>query len=215
MNFMKSTITKTTYRAIYKLLDLVSPVDFDCGILCGAACCLCDYEPEDIEYTAAGDENADKYMGLMLLPGEEKVFDDSDDEWISWGSLLAEDYDYPESWHGRVPFIQCRTAPLCKRNKRPIQCRTFPLSPHIDEDGIFHIIVCVKQVPAGAQAKLDPVTKTLVRSAGASILNPYDSFAVEAALQIRDTLDRRAGEASADDAGSTVHGWRMSTFRYG
>ena len=35
----------------------------------------------------------------------------------------------------------------------------------------FNIIVCVKQVPAGAQAKLDPVTKTLVRSAGASILN--------------------------------------------
>ena len=67
----------------------------------------------------------------------------------------------------------------------------------------FRIAVCVKQVPAGAQAKLDPVTKTLVRSAGASILNPYDSFAVEAALQIRDTLDRRAGEASADDAGST------------
>ena len=67
----------------------------------------------------------------------------------------------------------------------------------------FRIAVCVKQVPAGAQAKLDPVTKTLVRSAGASILNPYDSFAVEAALQIRDDLDRKAGEASADDAGST------------
>ena len=147
MNFMKSTITKTTYRAIYKLLDLVSPVDFDCGILCGAACCLCDYEPEDIEYTAAGDENADKYMGLMLLPGEEKVFDKSDDEWISWGSLLAEDYDYPESWHGRVPFIQCRTVPLCRREKRPIQCRTFPLSPHIDEDGILHMIICADELP--------------------------------------------------------------------
>ena len=71
MNFMKSTITKTTYQAIYRLLDRVSPVDFDCGILCGAACCLCDYIPEDIPYTADGDENADSYMGLMLLPGEE------------------------------------------------------------------------------------------------------------------------------------------------
>ena len=67
----------------------------------------------------------------------------------------------------------------------------------------FRIAVCVKQVPAGAQAKLDPVTKTLVRSAGASILNPYDSFAVEAALQIRDTLDLRAKDEPADDAGST------------
>ena len=66
----------------------------------------------------------------------------------------------------------------------------------------YNCVVCVKQVPAGAQAKLDPVTKTLVRSAGASILNPYDSFAVEAALQIRDTLDLRAKEEPADDAGS-------------
>ena len=57
--------------------------------------------------------------------------------------------------------------------------------------GQFHIVVCVKQVPAGAQAKIDPVTKTLIRSAGASILNPYDTFAVEAALQIRDDLDAR------------------------
>ncbi|MBE6028565.1 MAG: hypothetical protein E7226_00180 [Clostridiales bacterium] len=144
---MKSTISKTTYQAIYRLLDMVSPVDFDCGILCGAACCLCDYTPEDIEYNAAGDENADQYMGLMLLPGEEKVFDESDDEWIEWGSLRAEEYDYPDSWRGRVPFIQCRTAPLCKRNKRPIQCRTFPLSPHIDEDGIFHIILCADELP--------------------------------------------------------------------
>lgn len=59
----------------------------------------------------------------------------------------------------------------------------------------FHIIVCVKQVPAGAQAKIDPVTKTLIRSAGASVLNPYDAFAVEAALQIRDDLASRSCSA--------------------
>ena len=144
---MKSTISKTTYKAIYSLLDRVSPVDFDCGILCGAACCLCDYAPEDIEYNAAGDQNANEYMGLMLLPGEDKVFDKSDDEWIEWGFLLAEEYDYPDSWHGRVPFIQCRTAPLCKREKRPIQCRTFPLSPHIDDDGVLHMILCADELP--------------------------------------------------------------------
>lgn len=70
----------------------------------------------------------------------------------------------------------------------------------------FRIAVCVKQVPAGAQAKLDPVTKTLVRSTGASILNPYDSFAVEAALQIRDTLDRKAGAETPEGAGDTGNG---------
>ena len=64
----------------------------------------------------------------------------------------------------------------------------------------FNMVVCVKQFPAGAQAKLDPVTKTLVRSAGSSILNPYDAFAVEAALQIRDGF---AGQTAAQD-GQTV-----------
>ena len=55
-----------------------------------------------MEYNAASDENADQYMGLMLLPGEEKVFDESDDEWIEWGSLLAEEYDYPDQ--GKVVY---------------------------------------------------------------------------------------------------------------
>ena len=67
-------------------------------------------------------------------------------------------------------------------------------------DGAFHIVVCVKQVPAGAQAKIDPVTKTLIRSSGASILNPYDTFAVEAALQIRDDLDARAAKKNGTDS---------------
>ena len=36
----KNIIPKKTYRAIYRLLDSVSPADFDCGQLCGAVCCL-------------------------------------------------------------------------------------------------------------------------------------------------------------------------------
>lgn len=144
---MKSTIKKRTYKAIYRLLDRVSPIDSDCGLLCGAACCTNAFAPEDMEYCADSDENADSYMGLYLLPGENKVFDESDNEWIDWGYIMAEDYEFPDSWHGRVPFIQCRTAPVCRRNKRPIQCRTFPLAPHIDEDGMFHMILHADELP--------------------------------------------------------------------
>ena len=67
---VKSTISKTTYEAIYRLLDRVSPVDYDCGTLCGGACCTCTYEPDDIEFTAEGDENADdetKWQGENRL----------------------------------------------------------------------------------------------------------------------------------------------------
>ncbi len=144
---MKSTIKKRTYQAIYRLLDRVSPIDGDCGTLCNSACCTCQYEPDELEFNAANDVNADNYLGLYLLPGEQKFYEQADDEWIEWGHLMAEDYDFPESWHGKVYFIQCRTAPNCPRNRRPIQCRTFPLAPHIDEDGFFHIILHCDELP--------------------------------------------------------------------
>ncbi|MDO4870049.1 MAG: hypothetical protein Q4A65_07210 [Bacillota bacterium] len=150
---ISTTISKNTYQAIYRLLDRVSPVPYDCGELCGAACCTCTYEPEDIEFNAEGDVNADNYMGLYLLPGEDQVFEmdpdaaDNDCDWIDWGYLLAEDYEFPESWTGKVCFIQCRTSPVCCRAKRPIQCRTFPLAPHIDEDGVFHMILHCDELP--------------------------------------------------------------------
>lgn len=150
---MESKISKRTYESIYRLLDRVSPVDFDCGTLCGAACCTCTFEPDDIEFHAEGDENADHYMGLYLLPGEEQVFvtdpdaEDTDCDWIEWGCLMAEEYAFPDSWSGKVNFIQCRTAPICRRHKRPLQCRTFPLAPHIDEDGVFHMILYCDELP--------------------------------------------------------------------
>lgn len=71
------------------------------------------------------------------------------------------------------------------------------MSEALKEAGVscFRMVVCVKQVPQGSQAKLDPVTKTLVRNRGESILNPYDCFAAEAALQIRDMLKRGKEQA--------------------
>lgn len=53
----------------------------------------------------------------------------------------------------------------------------------------MHIVVCVKQVPETQNVRIDPTTNTLIRQGVASILNPFDHFAVEAALRIKD-LDR-------------------------
>ena len=50
------------------------------------------------------------------------------------------------------------------------------------------IVVCVKQVPDTAHVKLDPETHTLKREGVESILNPFDLFALEAALRIREEL---------------------------
>jgi len=46
------------------------------------------------------------------------------------------------------------------------------------------IVVCVKQVPGTARVPLDPVTHTIRREGTRSVLNPFDSYALEQAVQI-------------------------------
>ncbi len=55
------------------------------------------------------------------------------------------------------------------------------------------IIVCIKQVPEITEVKIDPETHTLVREGVPSVLNPFDEFAVEEALRIR---EKHGGEVT-------------------
>ncbi len=55
----------------------------------------------------------------------------------------------------------------------------------------MHIVVCIKQVPDAKNVRIDPNTHTLVRQGVDSIVNPFDMFAVEAALRIKDQADAR------------------------
>jgi electron transfer flavoprotein beta subunit len=51
------------------------------------------------------------------------------------------------------------------------------------------IVVTVKLVPdPNAEKRLDPQTKHLVRTGVETVLNPYDEYALEAALQLRDRV---------------------------
>ena len=50
----------------------------------------------------------------------------------------------------------------------------------------MQIVVLIKQVPETANVKMDPETGTMVRSGLASIINPLDLNAIEAALQLRE-----------------------------
>ncbi len=50
----------------------------------------------------------------------------------------------------------------------------------------MNILVCVKQVPDTTEIKIDPATNTLIRSGVPSIVNPFDSYALEAAARIKD-----------------------------
>ncbi len=50
----------------------------------------------------------------------------------------------------------------------------------------MNIAVCVKQVPDTTDVRIDPETNTLVREGVPSILNPFDEFAIEEGLKIRE-----------------------------
>lgn len=47
------------------------------------------------------------------------------------------------------------------------------------------IVVCIKQVPDTTDVKINPETNTLMREGVAAIINPYDMYAIEAALRIK------------------------------
>lgn len=56
---------------------------------------------------------------------------------------------------------------------------------------MFKMLVCVKQVPDVNLVKIDPETGSLIREGVPSILNPLDSNALEAAVQLK---ERYGGE---------------------
>ena len=50
----------------------------------------------------------------------------------------------------------------------------------------MNILVCVKQVPGSNNVEVDPVTGVLKRNGVASKINPYDLYAIETALVLRE-----------------------------
>lgn len=52
----------------------------------------------------------------------------------------------------------------------------------------MNIVVCIKQVPDTTDVRIDPVTNTLVRQGVASIINPFDAYAIEEGVRIRERL---------------------------
>ena len=55
----------------------------------------------------------------------------------------------------------------------------------------MNILVCIKQVPDTTEIRIDPETNTLIRTGVPSIMNPFDAYAVEQALQLKEMTDGR------------------------
>jgi len=50
----------------------------------------------------------------------------------------------------------------------------------------MNIVVCIKQVPYPKDVKLDPETHTLIREGVESIINPFDMYAIEEGLRLKE-----------------------------
>ena len=123
---MEETVhyTAEQFRDFYKVLDEVAPVSFDCGMFCGASCC---------DYEGPGDSG----LGIYLLPGEEGI-----------NSTLHQDDTYDLDGE-TFTFVKCDGTKTCIRELRPIQCRTYPLVPHLKTDGELILIYNDADLPYG------------------------------------------------------------------
>lgn len=105
------------YNLIYGRIASLTPISADCGKLCGKKCC-------------EGDRDGD---GMYLFPGEEKLYRPLPE----WASVCKTDFEYEL---GRCAMlISCDG--VCDRNKRPLACRIFPLTPYVSGDGRLTVIV--------------------------------------------------------------------------
>ena len=69
----------------------------------------------------------------------------------------------------------------------------------------MHVVVCIKQVPDSAQIRVHPVSNTIMRQGVPAIINPYDLYALEEALRLKDRYGGRVtvlcmGPSQADAA---------------
>jgi electron transfer flavoprotein beta subunit len=68
-----------------------------------------------------------------------------------------------------------------------------------------NIIVCIKQVPGTAEVKIDPADNTLVRENVPNIINPFDMYAIEEGLRLKESFGGKVtilsmGPPQASDA---------------
>lgn len=52
----------------------------------------------------------------------------------------------------------------------------------------MNIVVCIKQVPGTTQVKINPDTGTLIRDGVEAVVNPFDEYAIEEALRIKERV---------------------------
>ena len=50
----------------------------------------------------------------------------------------------------------------------------------------MNIVVCIKQVPETTEVRINPETNTLIREGVKSIINPFDMYAIEEGVLLKE-----------------------------
>lgn len=95
-----------TLKTARTLLENVTPLTTDCGLLCGHACC----KPSE-----------DSGDSVWLFPGEEALS-------MPWGKIT--DASLPVTG---IPVRSLFCTSPCARENRPFQCMIFPLVPYFSK----------------------------------------------------------------------------------
>lgn len=101
------------------LLENQTPMAFDCGLTCDAACCSSDEDGQG---------------GVYLFPGEEAL--------IGSGWMTVNDEDL-----ACLPVRMMTCEGECDRSKRPLGCMIFPLTPVVDDNGHVDVRFDVRAKP--------------------------------------------------------------------
>ena len=136
-------INRELYEKVYKILDKVTPLQSDCGELCGKACC---HSPE---------EDA----GMYLFPGEEVMYSEAP----PWIKIQLSDFTYGNN----KPVLIAICTNQCQRERRPLACRIFPLTPYMARNGVMSIKIdprAVLMCPLVKQFTPDILDKNFIDS---------------------------------------------------
>ena len=56
----------------------------------------------------------------------------------------------------------------------------------------MNVIICIKQVPNTTQVRINPETNTLIREGVESIINPFDMYAIEEGIRLKEKFGGKA-----------------------
>lgn len=122
-------IKRELYEKAYEILDRVTPIQSDCGALCGKACC----------------NSTDDDSGMYLFPGEDVMFSESQ----PWLKIELSDFTYGNN----KPVLIAICTDQCQRELRPLACRIFPLTPYMTHNGVMSIKIDSRAIPMCPLAK--------------------------------------------------------------